>query len=209
MKKLAIIGSGDFGLQAAEIAVAQNSYSVVGFYDDYSVGEKHGLPILGTSASLSVDFANNVFDCIFWAIGYKHFKEKERLICLHSAIPLATLVSPDAYIDPLATVAEGVLIWGGAYIGPRCYIGKNSVIHVHVSLPHDNIIGENAYISPAAAFGGFSSIGRRVFIGINATICDNLSIVDDCLVGAGSVVLKTIEDAGVYVGNPAKKIKNL
>jgi len=34
-----------------------------------------------------------------------------------------------------------------------------------------------------------------------------LSICDNVIIGAGSVVIRDIEDAGTYVGNPAKRIK--
>ena len=49
-------------------------------------------------------------------------------------------------------------------------------------------------------------IGNNVLIGSNATILP-VSICDDVIIGAGSVVTKDITKPGVYVGNPAKKIK--
>ena len=49
-------------------------------------------------------------------------------------------------------------------------------------------------------------IGNNVLIGSNATILP-VSICDDVIIGAGSVVTKDISKPGVYVGNPAKKIK--
>jgi acetyltransferase-like isoleucine patch superfamily enzyme len=48
-------------------------------------------------------------------------------------------------------------------------------------------------------------IGSNVSVGSNATILP-VRICDDVVIGAGSVVTKNIDSAGVYAGNPAKKI---
>jgi acetyltransferase-like isoleucine patch superfamily enzyme len=48
-------------------------------------------------------------------------------------------------------------------------------------------------------------IGNRVSIGSNATIMP-VRIVDDVVIGAGSVVTKDITTAGMYAGNPARRL---
>ena len=50
-------------------------------------------------------------------------------------------------------------------------------------------------------------IESNVFIGYGAIILPGAHIESDVIIGAGSVVTKDIIDPGVYVGNPAKKIK--
>jgi acetyltransferase-like isoleucine patch superfamily enzyme len=51
-------------------------------------------------------------------------------------------------------------------------------------------------------------IGNNVSIGSNATILP-VSICDNVVIGAGSVVTKNIKESGIYVGNPAKKIRGI
>ena len=41
---------------------------------------------------------------------------------------------------------------------------------------------------------------------MGACINNNLSICSDCMIGAGAVVVKSIERSGTYVGVPAKRI---
>jgi acetyltransferase-like isoleucine patch superfamily enzyme len=53
-----------------------------------------------------------------------------------------------------------------------------------------------------------TNIGNHVSIGSNATILP-VSICDGVIIGAGSVVTKDIKEKGIYVGNPAKKIRPL
>lgn len=50
------------------------------------------------------------------------------------------------------------------------------------------------------------SIGNNVFIGIDSIICPGVCIGDQVIVGAGSVVTKSIPNDSVVVGNPAKII---
>ena len=51
-----------------------------------------------------------------------------------------------------------------------------------------------------------TKIGNNVSIGSNATILP-IEICDNVVIGAGAVVTKNIVESGVYVGNPAKKMK--
>jgi acetyltransferase-like isoleucine patch superfamily enzyme len=51
-------------------------------------------------------------------------------------------------------------------------------------------------------------IGDRVSIGSNATIMP-VAIASGTVIGAGAVVTKDIDTAGVYAGNPARRIKEL
>lgn len=53
---------------------------------------------------------------------------------------------------------------------------------------------------------GKVSIGNNVFIGANTTILPGISIGDFAIVGAGSVVTKSIPAYEVWAGNPARKI---
>lgn len=50
-------------------------------------------------------------------------------------------------------------------------------------------------------------IGKRVYIGMNVLIVKPVVIGDDAIVGAGSVVTKSIPAGEVWAGNPAHFIK--
>lgn len=53
------------------------------------------------------------------------------------------------------------------------------------------------------------SVGNNVFIGMKTIIMPGVNISDNVVIGAGSIVTKDILEAGVYVGSPARKIKEL
>lgn len=208
MNRLIIVGAGVFGRQALEIALAQQKYSVIGFYDDFNSDKTfEELPIFGKIDQLQVDFLNDKFDFVFYGIGYNHLSFKQSLIHKFPAIPMATIVHPSVIIENSAKIEDGVLIYPRSYIGPRVHLHKGVVVNVYSYLPHDNVVGEASFLSGGLNIGGKVNIGERSFIGIGTTTSDSLSICDDVFVGAGSLVLKSIEEPGTYVGSPVKKIK--
>jgi len=116
------------------------------------------------------------------------------------------------------------------FVGPFCEIqkgvkvGKNTRIQSHSFICELVTIGENCFIGHGVMFindlfkegkpsGDRSKwketiIGNNVSIGSNATILP-VNICDNVVIGAGSVVIKDIDESGIYAGNPAKKIRNL
>lgn len=85
-------------------------------------------------------------------------------------------------------------------------IGDNVTFstRVHV-LAHDASLKRTIGYSKV----GKVSIGNNVFIGANVTILPGISIGDSSIVGAGSVVTRSIPSHEVWAGNPAKRICSL
>jgi acetyltransferase-like isoleucine patch superfamily enzyme len=125
----------------------------------------------------------------------------------------------------------GCTIGSGVFIGPfteiqkDVSIGDRTKIQSHTFICELVNIGDDCFIGHGVMFindtfqhGGpargdknlwkSTRIGNSVSIGSNATILP-ISICDKVVIGAGSVVTKNITESGVYIGNPAKKIKSL
>ena len=71
-----------------------------------------------------------------------------------------------------------------------------------------NDLFSEGYPSKSSSQWRSTKIGNNVSIGSNATILP-VSICDGVVIGAGSVVSRDIVERGVYVGNPARKIRDL
>ncbi|NLZ15738.1 MAG: sugar O-acetyltransferase [Erysipelotrichaceae bacterium] len=52
-------------------------------------------------------------------------------------------------------------------------------------------------------------IGNDCWFGGNVTILPGVTIVDNVVIGAGSVVTRSILTSGIYAGNPARKIRDI
>ena len=94
-------------------------------------------------------------------------------------------------------IGDGVLIASGVYISDHShgnYSGENQ------SSPIVTPVSRELHAKPV-------NIGNDVWIGEKVSILPGVTIGDGAIIGAGSVVIRDIEDAGTYVGNPAKRIK--
>lgn len=132
-------------------------------------------------------------------------------------------------IEP--TNIYGATVGDNVFIGPFCeiqsdtFIGSRTRIQSHTFICSLVEIGEDCFIGHGVMFindrfqnGGpargdrdlweKTRVGDNVSIGSNATILP-VEIVSNVVVGAGSVVTRDILIPGVYVGNPASKIKDL
>ena len=90
---------------------------------------------------------------------------------------------------------------GGIEIGDNTMIGPKVTI---VTLNHDLRPKERLTATPSPV-----KIGINAWIGANCTILPGVTIGDNCVIGAGSVVVKSIPQNAIAVGNPAKVTKYL
>lgn len=84
-------------------------------------------------------------------------------------------------------------------VGNHCTIAYGAYC-----LNHDNAISH--YDDRFSDFFGEVVIGDNCFIGYRALIMPGVTIGNDCVVGAGSVVTKSVPDGKVVAGNPARII---
>ena len=100
--------------------------------------------------------------------------------------------------------------WGGEK-DPHIYIGDNVDIGPEVKLVCVSHVINQTPIGPRAGTNTYGDvvIGDRCWIGTNVIILPDIHIADGCVIGAGSVVTKDTEPDAVYVGCPARKIRDL
>ena len=121
-------------------------------------------------------------------------------------------LSDDVSIGPFVEIQSDVSI------GARTKIQSHSFVCSLVDIGEDCFIGHgvmfiNDTFSLGSPAGGDKSlwrntkIGSKVSIGSNSTILP-VEICNNVVIGAGSVVTKSITKSGIYSGNPAKFIRS-
>jgi acetyltransferase-like isoleucine patch superfamily enzyme len=122
-------------------------------------------------------------------------------------------IGDNCFIGPFTEIQKNVKI------GSRTKVQSHSFICELVTIGEDCFIGHgvmfiNDLFSSGGPAGGDQSkwkrtvIGNRVSIGSNATILP-VSVCDNVVIGAGSVVTKDITKPGIYIGNPAKFLREI
>lgn len=109
------------------------------------------------------------------------------------------LIENDVKIGDNVTIKCGVQIWDGVTIEDNVFVGPN------VTFTNDLFPRSKVYPSKFER----TIIKKGASIGANATILCGITIGENAMIGAGSVVTKSIPDGEVWYGNPAKFAKKI
>lgn len=134
-------------------------------------------------------------------------EERRRIVNeLSPETDFATLIHPTAVLSEWVSVGKGSIICAGAKLTCNITLGRHTHLNLNTTVGHDTTADDFLTTAPGAAVSGNCTIGRQVYIGSNAAIREKLHITDHVTIGMGGIVVKHIEEAGVYAGNPVKKI---
>lgn len=122
------------------------------------------------------------------------------------------VLGEDSSVWPFAVLRGDVNV---IEIGARTNVQDGSVLHVM----HDSaevpgglplVIGDDVTVGHKALLHA-ARIGHRCLIGMAAVVLDGAIIEDEVIVAAGSVVPpgKRLTSHGLYLGNPAKRVRDL
>jgi acetyltransferase-like isoleucine patch superfamily enzyme len=128
-----------------------------------------------------------------WA--FAHVSKEVRIgedcnICDH------VFIETGVEIGDRVTVKCGVQLWTGVYLENDVFVGPNA------TFTNDLFPRSKEY---PASFSN-TLVREGASIGANATILPGLTIGRKAMIGAGSVVTKSVPDFTIVVGNPARAI---
>ena len=118
-------------------------------------------------------------------------------------------------------IGDSCNIGQNVVVSPKVVLGKNVKVQNNVSIYSGVVCQDNVFLGPSMVFTNIlnprSAIVRRdnyvetlveqgASIGANATIVCGNTIGKFALIGAGSVVTKSVKPYALIVGNPGKQI---
>lgn len=128
MGKLLILGAGQYGLVAKEVAEVMGCFTQIDFLDDHSeiaIGKLN-------------DIENMEYDAAFVAIGNPAVRSQ----WLQRIDKLATLIHPKAVISPSAVIGEGSIFEAGTVISTDAKIGKGTIVMANSVVGHNAAVGD-------------------------------------------------------------------
>ncbi len=208
--KIILIGGGGHCKSCIEVIESTNQYEIAGIIDTAEkVGERIlGYPIIGSDEDLEEIRKNH--DIALVTVGQIksaaiRIKLFEKIKALNFKLP--TIIAATAHVSKHASIGKGTIIMHQAMINADVTIGNNCIINTKVLIEHDTHVGNHSHISTASILNGNVRVGNECFIGSNSTFVNGIATVDNVFVGINSVVNKNLKDAGIYVGNPIRKIR--
>ena len=127
---------------------------------------------------------------------YCHIRKGSR-IGSNSSLGQNVVVGPSVEIGSGCRIQNNVSIFSGVTLESDVFIGP-SCVFTNVLNPRANIDRSSEFTPTLIRYGAT--------IGANATILCGIEIGEFAMVGAGSVVTRTVPSHALVVGNPARQI---
>jgi len=210
LKKLVIIGAGDFGREIyswAKQSKENNSlWEIKGFIDDnrnaldnfrYDVNIISGIKEYNPKA-------DDLFIC---AIGSVKLKKKLTSLILKKGGKFTNIIHPTVVMGENVRLGAGVILCPYVVISSDATLGNFVHVNLHASIGHNVKIGNWCFVGTGCALNGHVTLADSIFMGGHVIILPNGSIGRGAVVGAGSVVVGRVKPHITVFGIPAKQLR--
>lgn len=208
--RIAVAGAGGFGRETADALRDQYPDSGVfaGFLDD-------GMPelLIADQVLGPIDMIHELPDLrLVVSVGnprnyFARAAIVERLGLADSRY--ATVVHRLAHVSQSSTVGAGSVLLAGVVLTADATIGRHVAVMPQVLVTHDVVVGDHATLASAVTLGGGVVVDEGAYLGAGALVREGVHIGAWSQVGMGSVVLRDIPAGEVWVGSPARKLRNV
>lgn len=153
-KNLLIVGAGAYGVLASEIAKDMGCFEKIDFIDDEKETTPNGIQVVGTTQVIDemlISYSN-----IIVAVGNPEARlALLRKIKKETPYRIVSLVSPRAYISPLAEIMEGCIIEPMAVVQTGCSICVGCIISSGAVVKHDTMCCDGVHVDCNATVDGY------------------------------------------------------
>lgn len=208
MKNLILIGGGGHCKSVIDVAESAG-YTILGILDrSIPVGDT----VLGYKVLGNDDLIGPYLDKAEFLVTVGQIKSPDIRIRLNKIVKdaggkLAIVIAPSAHLSKYASLGEGTVVMHQAVVNAGAQIGMGCIVNTFSNIEHDVKLGDYCHISTGAMVNGEAEIGEGSFIGSQSVVNQCVKVCNMTVVASGSVVHKDITEAGVYAGNPIKRVK--
>lgn len=211
MKPIIILGAGGFGREVQWLIERINknepSWEISGYIDD---GMPKGTVINGYEVLGGTDILEQYNEPIYVACAVGSAKTRRQIIEKLSKFEMVrfpNLIDPSVEMSDLIQWGKGNIICAGTILTVNIRIEDFCIINLDCTIGHDDILDSFVTIYPSVNVSGNVHIGQCSELGTGTQIIQGIKIKEESIIGAGSVVVKNLEEPGTYVGAPVKRIK--
>ncbi len=107
------------------------------------------------------------------------------------------VVSPNVILGNNVKVQNNVSIYTGVECEDDVFLGP-SMVFTNIINPRSSVVRRDKFIK--------TIVKKGASIGANATILCGITLGSFCLIGAGTVVTKSVPDYALIIGNPGRQV---
>jgi sugar O-acyltransferase (sialic acid O-acetyltransferase NeuD family) len=212
MKNIVLFGGGNQAHYTIDIIEKEKKYNIVGIIDSiHDVGsERFGHKILGRQEDLKKIISQyNIYGGVI-SIGdnWSRYVVSQQILKISPDFIFVNAIHPSVVIGNTTELGYGIVAMAGCIFNPKAKIGNFTFFATGAQVEHDNEICDFASISAGSLTGGYVKLGKYSALTLGVTILDRIEIGENTVVGAGSLVIKSLPDNVLAYGNPAQIIRN-
>ncbi|PWT96050.1 MAG: sugar O-acyltransferase [Candidatus Melainabacteria bacterium] len=207
LKRLVIVGAGEFAQIAYEYFTYDSDYEVHAFSVErpfFTKSSLNALPVVPFE-DLERSYSPQVFH-VFVAVTQTQLNRvRMRLYRAAKAkgFSCANYISSHAFVWHNVDFGDNCFVFENNVLQPFVSVGNNVILWSGNHIGHRTVIQDDCFFSSHATVSGYCNIGARSFIGVNSTVADNIKIAPDNFIGAGAVITHDTMPGLIYRGNPA------
>lgn len=205
--EIIIYGSGGHARVVADVIKRTDEHQIVGFIDD--TRNENGVcmdyPVYNTLCDKHL--GGIVAGIVAVGDNWARACIVNKIIQKIPQFQFVTAVHPSAQIGLGVKIGEGTVVMPGVIINSDTVIGRHCILNTSSSIDHDCKVEDYASIAPGVVLGGNVTIGTGSAIGLGAKIIHRIGIGQNTVIGAGSLVTKSLPDNIVAYGSPCKFVR--
>lgn len=214
-RDLLLAGAGGLARETASAVHLQNTleptWNLRGFLDDDPALQgvrRSELTVVGALGDARKRTAASIAVCV-GSPRYPGIRERVVHRLWLPAERYATIVHPTADIGLGCQVGLGSIVLNQVVATVDVTLGAFVVVMPQTVLTHDDRVDDYATLASGVRLGGNVHIGRCAYVGAGATIREGVTVGEGALVGMGAVVLGDVPPGEVWVGNPARRLREV
>jgi UDP-2-acetamido-3-amino-2,3-dideoxy-glucuronate N-acetyltransferase len=144
------------------------------------------------------------------------------VVCFGARIGVGAIIGDHAFVREGAEIGAGSVVGEGGAIGRGVRIGAGVRLQNKVGIAHGSVVEDDAFFGPLAVALNDPTIGRREAtgtpiqgvivrrasrVGASVVLMPGVELGEECVVGAGSVVTRSVAARTVVRGSPAREIR--
>lgn len=210
MKKILIVGAGDFGREMFCWLTTDPRHGVeweaAGFLDD-------NLDAMASYAHYGVCVVDSISDyrpadgeLLLMGMASPETKLKLATDLQARGAEFMTWIHPTAVISRFGRIGTGTVICPKCVVSADATIGDFVTINCTSNIGHDIHIGNGCTINAQCDLTGHTKLGEGVYVGSNVCVVPKVTIGEYARIGAGSVVVRRVRPHTTVMGPAARRI---
>lgn len=212
IKPIVIVGAGGMGRDTQWLIERINeeipTYKILGYIDD---GISKGTVVDGYEVLGGIEVLEQYNDThrlsVALAIGNAKIRKKLAQKCLENPqLEYPNLIDPSVIASKRIHLGKGNIICTSVIMTTNIEIGNFNLICNRSIVGHDDTIGDYNTLYPGVLLSGDVHLDTETEIGTGSQIIQGITITNGVIAGAGSTIIKDIQESGTYVGSPVRRV---